>query len=127
MIEILIQQADDIEVGLWHIQIGGLAADGKYRLGPISVLCDDPQQWLDNHQGEAQTLVDAGEHNPLREAKIDFDALAELADSEVSWLEGTIPTIETMTLEELRGLAKRLAQENLYQIKAWRYMLRRFA
>jgi hypothetical protein len=57
--------------------------------------------------------------------RIDFEALAEKATAEIAWLEETIPLIEAMSLEELRGVLKRLARENAETIRAWRYVIRR--
>jgi hypothetical protein len=53
------------------------------------------------------------------------DGLLGNSHTEVAWLEETIPQIETMTLEELRGVLKRLARENMECIRAWRYVIRR--
>jgi hypothetical protein len=61
----------------------------------------------------------------LYQVRKDFEALADKAAAEVAWLEETIPQIETMTLEELRGVLKRLARENAETIRAWRYVIRR--
>lgn len=61
----------------------------------------------------------------LAQSRVDFGELANLADAEIGWLEATIPQIDTMALEDLRSVLQRLAQENLRQIKAWRYLFRR--
>jgi len=57
--------------------------------------------------------------------RIDFDGLADQASAEIAWLSATIPQIETMTIEDLRGVLLRLTRENLKQIKAWRYLFGR--
>lgn len=61
----------------------------------------------------------------LIQSRVDFGALADQANTEIDWLNATIPQIDTMTLEDLRAVLKRIAQENLKQIKAWRYLFRR--
>jgi hypothetical protein len=48
----------------------------------------------------------------------DFEALAELAEAEIAWLVETIPTIAD-------PIVRRIAQENLRMIRAWRYVFRR--
>jgi hypothetical protein len=57
--------------------------------------------------------------------RLDFEALADKAAAEIAWLEATIPLIDTMTLEELRAVLKRVARENMETIRAWRYVIRR--
>lgn len=116
--EIHLKNIDDDNANLWHFQIGGIASDGKYRLAPHQAECASPEEWLTEHPAEAQALVDAGQHDPVREVKIDFDALAAQAGAEVEWLEATIPTIAD-------PVVRRIAQENLRMIKAWRYVFRK--
>jgi len=136
--EILKQQFGEDE--LWHIQVGGIAADGKYRVNATSVEYDDPETWLAEHQAEAQALVDAGQHDLLRETRPDFDALAGKVTTEIEWLdeqiprlEAAIPTIDAMTLAELRTYIGELSEgllrvlhEQREELRAWRYLLRRF-
>jgi len=123
--EIIRKQLGDPIPSVWHLQIGGVAADGKYRLAAIDAECDDPDEWLTTHEAEAQVLIDTGKHDPIRETRPDFDELSSRASAEIDWLDATIPNVDTMTGEEVRGVVKRLAQENLQTIKAWRYILRR--
>lgn len=61
------------------------------------------------------------------QSQIDFDEQEVMATEEIDWLNDIIPQIDTMTAAEVRNVVKRLAQENLRQIKAWRYVFRRFA
>jgi len=123
--KILKCQLDDWIGALWHLQIGGVAGDGRYRLARFSVETADPQQWMLDNQTEVQVAIDVGQHDPVRETRPDFDELGDKADAEVNWLGTMIPNIDTMIGEEVRDVVKRLAQENLQTIKAWRYILRR--
>lgn len=59
------------------------------------------------------------------QARVDLDALADKAATEIAWLEETIPAIDGMTLEELRSVLKRVARENAETLRAWRYVIRR--
>lgn len=74
--------------------------------------------------GPDPTLADL-DYQVFVNSRVDFDALEDKATNEIAWLEENISLIDTMTVEELRGVAKRLCQENLEQIKAWRYVIRR--
>lgn len=64
-------------------------------------------------------------YSAFLERRVDFDELANRAIAEIEWLNDTIPQIDTMTAAQVRGVVKRLAQENLRQIKAWRYIFNR--
>jgi len=70
------------------------------------------------------TLDDPDYQDKLQQ-RVDFEVLAAKAAAEIAWLEETMPLIETMTLEELRGVLKRVARENMETIRAWRYVIRR--
>jgi hypothetical protein len=70
------------------------------------------------------TLADPDYADKVQQ-RVDFEALADKAAAEIAWLEATIPLIETMTLEELRAVLKRLARENAETLRAWRYVIRR--
>jgi len=61
----------------------------------------------------------------FEEARGTFDDLEIRAGAEIAWLEATIPTIDSADLPTLRAILKRLAQQNLRSIKAWRYVFRR--
>ena len=69
--------------------------------------------------------LDDPDYPDFQEARGRFDELAEQATAEIEWLEETIPQIEAMTVVEVRAVVKRLAQENLRCIRAWRYVIRR--
>jgi len=75
--------------------------------------------------GDRDPTLDNPAWSALTNAHVDFDELADLANSEVAWLENVIPQIATMDMENLRTVLQRLAQENLRQIKAWHYLFRR--
>lgn len=61
----------------------------------------------------------------FEEAREIFDDLEAQAGAEIAWLEMVIPQIDTADLETLRAILKRIAQENLREIRAWRYVWRR--
>lgn len=125
--DVLKAQSDDQVSNLWHLQIGGFAGDGKYRLARFGAETDDPQQWMFDHQAEVQAAIDVGQRDPVRETRPDLEMLAGEADAEIGWLNETIPQIDTMAAVQVRDVVKRLAQENLRQIKAWKYIFRRLA
>jgi len=58
--------------------------------------------------------------------RVDFDALADDAQAEIEWLDTAIPQIPTADLGQLRDGLQRLARQNRAQLKAWRYVLRRW-
>jgi len=91
--------------------------------GPIPQIHnpDDPENPVVSYD----PTVDNAEWAALMQTRLDFGALADQADAEVSWLEDVIPQINTMTQEELRWVILRVAQENLRQIRAWRYLFRK--
>lgn len=104
--------------------------DDFYRINYTIPLDADAQGWIDDHA--AQIEADALDHGAPCDgapymARVDFGILADAAAAEIAWLDDTIPQIDSMTIEEVRGVVKRLAQENLRQIKAWLYVLRRLA
>jgi hypothetical protein len=70
------------------------------------------------------TPVDS-DYPTFADARDVFDDLEVRADAEVAWLESVIPTIDAADLEALRAILKRLAQQNLRMVKAWRYLWRR--
>ena len=87
----------------------------------------DVKEWMGCcvRVGDPDPTADDPDYAAFQQASADLDGLADLADGEVSWLEATIPQIAAMDLEDLRTVLLRLAQENLRQIKAWRYLFRR--
>lgn len=94
----------------------------KEWLGPEPVIHDpdaDPPVYSYD-----PTLADP-DYAAFKQARQRFDELANQANSEIVWLEDTIPQINTMTIEEVRDVVKRLARENLETLRAWRYVLRR--
>lgn len=100
----------------------------NYNFGPPAPEGCVVKEWHGAEPGLGS--IDPTHDNPtwllLAQAHLDFDALADQADAEIDWLEAAIPQIDTMTQEKLQGVILRLAQENLRQIKAWRYLFRRF-
>jgi len=83
----------------------------KEWMEPVSIGDPDPTV---GQEDKLQDIAQAHQH---------FNNLAELATAEIEWLQTTIPDIDTMGIEDLRATLKRLAQENLHQIRAWRYLL----
>jgi len=71
------------------------------------------------------TLIDP-DYAAFTEARDTFDDLETRAAAEIAWLESAIPAIDAADLETLRAVLKRLAQQNLRSIKAWRYAWRRW-
>lgn len=122
--EIIRQQQNEFDATTWYAKIGGLAADGLYRLADLT-LTEEPVSWLAANPGEAQAVIDAGTYNEeFATRKVDFDDLASKVETEITWLNATIPTIDAMTAAQVRDVAKRLAQENQAMFRAWRYILR---
>ncbi len=70
------------------------------------------------------TLADPG-YSTFTEARGVFNDLEARATAEIAWLEAAIPAIDSADIATLRMVLKRLAQENLQEIKAWRYLFRR--
>jgi hypothetical protein len=54
-----------------------------------------------------------------------FDDLGNQAQSEIDYLDATIPNIDTMSQAEIVVVVKRLAQENRQMLRAWRYVINR--
>jgi hypothetical protein len=77
--------------------------------------------------GDLDPTLDDPDYEPRiavrAQSRIDASDLLTKIDTELDWLEEVIPQIDAMSLEELRDVLKRLARENQYQIKAWRYVL----
>lgn len=69
--------------------------------------------------------LDDSDYPTLLDARGMFDDLETGAIAEIAWLESIIPAIDIADLTELRAILKRLAQQNLRSIKAWRYLWRR--
>lgn len=123
--DILRQQQDEENSTIWYIKIGGIATDGLYRLADVTI-DQEPAAWLAAHPAEAQADIDAGVYNEdVAVKKVDFEGLADKVESEIVWLDTTIPAIDGMTAAEVRDTVKRLAQENQAMLRAWRYVLRR--
>ena len=99
----------------------------NYNFGPPAPAGHTIKEWhgAEPGLGSPDPTLDNPAWAILTQAHLDFDALASQADTEVNWLENTIPQIDTMDIESLRGVLLRLAQENLRQIKAWKYLFRR--
>lgn len=70
------------------------------------------------------TLTDL-DYPTFMEARGIFNDLEAQATTEIAWLEAAIPTIDSADLATLRLVLKRIAQENLREIRAWRYLFRR--
>lgn len=85
----------------------------KEWMGPVSIGDPDPTV---GQEDALQDITQAHQH---------FDNLAELATAEIAWLQDALDEIDTATPAEMRAIVKRLLQENLHQIRAWRYLLMR--
>lgn len=92
----------------------------KEWLGPEPAL-HDPDEGIESYD---PTLDDPG-YPAFRQSRIDFDALADKAATEVEWLNETIPLIPTMTGAEVRDVVHRIAKEQREELRAWRYVFRR--
>lgn len=99
----------------------GDAFEVKEWYGPVPPL-HDPDGGVESYD---PTLDDPA-YPDFLQSRLDLAALAEQAAGEIEWLAETIPDIDTMTAAEVRDVVRRLAQENLRMIKAWRYAIRRF-
>jgi hypothetical protein len=122
--DIIRQQQDEQDPNIWYAKLGGIATDGLYRLADVT-LAEEPAAWLAAHSAEAQAAIDVGVYNEdAAIRKVDFDDLADKIESEIAWLDVTIPMIDSMTAAQVRDTVKRLAQENQRMLRAWRYVLR---
>jgi hypothetical protein len=86
MIDIIRQQQHELDPRIWHFKIGGIAADGLYRLADLSLETTSPADWLAANETLAQQLIDAGVYNEdvaglvkAREARRLFDSLPNWA------------------------------------------------
>lgn len=153
-IDIIVQQQDEVDPTTWYIKIGGIAADGNYKLADLTITTGTtPADWLATHQAEAQAAIDAGVINQEFTEKLDLGALAAQVNSELTWLAsaraeiGTIQTdivnarvtLNNATLAVTRGVVDgilvrmdamlqqmdRMHQEEIAELKAMRYIVRR--
>jgi len=69
--------------------------------------------------------LDDPDYSTFAGTRVVFNDLEAQAVTEIAWLEAAILTIDAADLTTLRAVIKRLAQENLREIKAWRYLFRR--
>ena len=86
-----------------------------------------PEPAIHNPEEDIESYDPTGGDESLSHARLDFDRLSTLADDELAWLEAIEPQVETMDLTQLRGVLRRLVSENIYQIRAWRYLFKRCA
>jgi len=93
--------------------------------GPVAIHDPDPIE------GEPVISYDPTLEDPdypaFLQSRIDFDALADKASSEIKWLNETIPDIPAMTGAEVRDVVHRIAREQREELRAWRYIFRRLS
>lgn len=83
--------------------------------------CHDPDEGIFSYD----PTLDDPDYSTFVDARDMFDDLEVRAATEIAWLEAAIPQVDAADLETLRAILKRLAQQNLRSIKAWRYVFRR--
>lgn len=76
--------------------------------------------------GDPDPTWENPEYDTLQGTRRDWSDLANLADTEISWLEDTLENFDALTTTELREVIRRLLQENRRQLLAWRYVFRRW-
>lgn len=119
---LIIRKSDNAVVGTNYLvapKVGPLFEVKEWQ--GIEPPIHDPHEGVESYD---PTLADP-DYPAFLQNRIDFDELADKAASEIQWLNDTIPQIDTMTAAQVRDVVKRLAQENLRQINAWRYIFRR--
>ena len=114
-----IPQEDDI-LAFWSCWLELTLGDESYSLptsAPGDLAEGDLLGFFEPKEDELWYVAQQKQYpGDLYQVRKDFEALADKADAEIVWLEETISQIDTMTLEELRGVLKRVAQENLETI-----------
>lgn len=110
----------------WHLLIGGFSTSGRkeYRLGVISITTNDPYTWFEDNQDIAQDVVNAGEPDPVRETRFDFEDLREKVEEEILWLDDVVDELTHPPISQprLTAIARRLAEQNRYMLKSWNYL-----
>jgi len=118
---LIIRESDDAVIGT-NYNIAPPAPAGHRIVewaGPEPAIHDPPEV-----ESYDPTLVDP-DYSTFTDARNIFNDLEARADAEIAWLESVIPTIDTADLVTLRAVLRRLAQQNLRSIAAWRYVFRR--
>lgn len=124
--DIIRQQRDDVDANLWHFKIGGIAADGPYRLADLSRETTSPADWLAANEAEAQVLVDAGHiREEFNERRDRVQSFVEAAQNELDWLDTAISAWPTATNAQKLEAGERLMRQNRAIIKAVLYLARR--
>lgn len=113
--------------GQVSFELGGLAADGLYRIVTLERDAVSAADWLAAHQAEAQSLIDAGTYNEELAQHLDLKALGQQVASELAYLNTTITGIDGYTAAQVRDVVKRLCQENRAVLLALRYVVKRLA
>jgi len=119
---LIIRESDNAVVGT-NYNIPPLAPPGHWVVewtGPEPAV-HTPDEGVESYD---PTLADP-DYSTFLEARGVFDDLEAQAETEIAWLESAIPQIDTADLATLRAILKRVAQENLREIRAWRYLFRR--
>ena len=140
--DIIRQKQHELNLAIWHFKIGGIAADGLYRLADFSEETTSPEDWLAANPVEAQAAIDAGEVNE------DFNERVNLADLRLK-IDNRISRIVTVRRpdiatgkEIMTNPASTQAQKNAVlnglldivdemlvsereQLEAWKYVSRR--
>lgn len=119
---LIIRELDDAVVGTNYLTAPPAPAGHRVvEWAGVEPAIHDPAQGVFSYD---PTLTDP-DYVTFTEARDVFDDLEAQADAEIAWLEAAIPTIGTADLAALRAILKRVAQENLREIRAWRYLFRR--
>lgn len=131
MIQIISAEFVDESPSFWNCWLELTQGDESYSL-PATAPGEIAESELLAHFGadEAslwQTAQRKQYPGGVYQGRKDFESFAARATTEIGWLEETIPAIDTMTAAQVRDVVKRLAQENLEMIRAWRYVIRRLS
>jgi len=89
--------------------------------GPMPSLGDP----LEDILPDLDPTLDDPDYEDFQQAASDFRALRDAVADELEYLADVIPTIDTMTVEELRAAFKRSEQRDRQLLRALRYVFRR--
>lgn len=92
-----------------------------------------PDSLAIGHETEIQTVISAHLPDPLylpedverADGQARWQELRGLYQDEIGYLQAVIITIDTMTLSQIRSVVKRLAQENLRILQAFKHLFLR--
>lgn len=93
-----------------------------------------PDEYAGDQAAAIQAVCDAHSPDPMyfqddRDVAVaygDWQALREMWQLELDWLNTAIPLIDSADLEQLRTVLKRLAQENLCILRAFALLFQQF-